>query len=171
MRIRFLRASLILTAVIATLLLGACGDDGEATTAEADLEGQATPDDQVRVRADEFWTALANGDGDTACALATPAVQAQLADPAPPVHREDGSIIPEPDLSCADGAASLGSSDDPQSVGEEFDSGEVVIRKDEAQVVAETSGRCMHLLNVRDEWLVASLPVPPLPETAGCSSA
>jgi hypothetical protein len=146
--------------VVAALCLGGCGSDDASPP---------TPEDEVRERADAFWTALAAGDGQQACDLATPPVQELLADPGPPVHREDGSIIKEPDWTCAKGAAMLDLGV-VEGAAEEFDAGKVTIEAGDATVVSEASKRCLPLQDVDDEWLVANLPPPDIAGMSFCDT-
>ena len=64
---------LVLVATVAALGLAACGDDGDTTTVTETATVEA-PD----VVTQEFLLALANGDGETACSLASAAAVEEI---------------------------------------------------------------------------------------------
>lgn len=105
-----------------------------------------SPEDEVLRQVDAFWTALDDGDGSAACALAGPRAQAEMERP-----------NPETTVTCEQGVGLLG---DAELAADEFDTADVSIDGASASVESE-GGWCVYAHEVDGTWLVAALPVPP----------
>ena len=100
----------------------------------------------MRAQVDAFWTALGDGDGSKACALAGPRAQAELERPN---H--------ETTVTCEEGVTLLAGT---EVAADEFDMADVNIDGSSASVESE-GGWCVYAHEADGTWLVAALPIPP----------